>query len=95
MSDISELKSNITIGFLPTANSAVHPDLSIYSYLSELTETIVSEFPDSEIIFRPAYPDDLHHPNMPLVENYLNKFNNILIEKKELVPRIFLISVMF
>ena len=80
-SDISELKSNITIGFLPTANSAVHPDLSIYSYLSELIETIISEFPDSEIIFRP-YPDDLHHPNMPLVENYLNKFNNILIEKK-------------
>ncbi len=80
--NIPKLKTNLTIGFLPTLYAAVHPDLSIYTYLGELIDPVISEFPESEVRFRP-YPDDLKHPQMPLLENYLNKFSNVVFEKKD------------
>ena len=82
VNNIPKLKNNINIGFLPTLCDAVHPELSIYSYLDKLIEPILSEFPKSIVFFRP-YPDDLNHPNISSVENYLNKFSNVVFEKKD------------
>ena len=76
------MKNNITIGFLPTSSRVIPPELSIYSYLDTIIEPIISEFPESEVIFRP-YPADLNHPKMSLVEDYLNKFSNVFFEKKD------------
>ena len=76
------MKNNITIGFLPTSSRVIPPELSIYSYLDTIIEPITSEFPESEVIFRP-YPADLNHPKMSLVEDYLNKFSNVFFEKKD------------
>ena len=82
VSNIPKLKNNITIGFLPTSSRVIPPELSIYSYLDTIIEPIISEFPESEVIFRP-YPADLNHPKMSLVEDYLNKFSNVFFEKKD------------
>ena len=66
-------EDKLTIGILPTSAASIHPDLSLYSYLEQLIPTLVHEFPDADIIFRP-YPNDLSDETLVHVIARMNEF---------------------
>ena len=66
-------EDKLTIGILPTSTASIHPDLSLYNYLEQLIPTLVHEFPDADIIFRP-YPNDLSDETLVHVIARINEF---------------------